>query len=70
MEEGNLQTQVMVTMFSLFAEIERELISMHTKEGLAVATPQQPSRNSLRYTLGQGLRDLCEKNDDNRCEYW
>ena len=29
--------KVMVTMFSLFAEIERELISMRTKEALAVA---------------------------------
>ena len=32
-----LQTRVMVTMFSLFAEIERELISLRTKEALAVA---------------------------------
>jgi len=33
----NLQTKVMVTLFGLFAEIERELISLHTKEALAVA---------------------------------
>jgi DNA invertase Pin-like site-specific DNA recombinase len=32
-----LQTRVMVTMFSLFAEIERELISLRTKEALAAA---------------------------------
>ena len=35
--EESLQTKVMVTMFSLFAEIERELISMRTKEALAAA---------------------------------
>jgi DNA invertase Pin-like site-specific DNA recombinase len=33
----NIQTKVMVTMFSLFAEIERDLISERTKEGLAAA---------------------------------
>lgn len=33
----DLNSKVMVTMFSLFAEIERELISMRTKEGLASA---------------------------------
>ena len=35
--EQSLQSKVMVTMFSLFAEIERELISMRTKEALAAA---------------------------------
>ena len=33
----DIQTKVMVTMFGLFAEIERELISMRTKEALAAA---------------------------------
>jgi DNA invertase Pin-like site-specific DNA recombinase len=33
----NLQSKVMVTLFGLFAEIERELISMRTKEALAAA---------------------------------
>jgi DNA invertase Pin-like site-specific DNA recombinase len=32
-----LQTKVTVTLFSLFAEIERELISLRTKEGLVAA---------------------------------
>jgi DNA invertase Pin-like site-specific DNA recombinase len=31
----NMQSKVMVTIFSLFAEIERDLISERTKEGLA-----------------------------------
>ena len=33
----DLQTKVMVTLFGLFAEIERELISLRTKEALAAA---------------------------------
>jgi DNA invertase Pin-like site-specific DNA recombinase len=33
----DLHTRVMVTLFSLFAEIERELIAMRTKEALAAA---------------------------------
>src|SRR5215510_5179216 len=33
----DLHTRVMVTMFSLFAEIERELISLRTREALATA---------------------------------
>jgi DNA invertase Pin-like site-specific DNA recombinase len=33
----NLQTKTMVTMFSLFSEIERDLISERTKEGLKAA---------------------------------
>jgi DNA invertase Pin-like site-specific DNA recombinase len=36
----NLQTKVMITMFGLFAEIERDLIAERTKEGLAAARAQ------------------------------
>ena len=36
-EKQDLQSQVMVRMFGLFAEIEHELISQRTKEALAVA---------------------------------
>ena len=35
--KNDMQTKVMVTMFSLFAEIERDLISERTKNGLARA---------------------------------
>lgn len=35
--QQNLQGKVTVTLFGLFAEIERELISLRTKEGLAAA---------------------------------
>jgi DNA invertase Pin-like site-specific DNA recombinase len=42
----DLQTKVMITMFGLFAEIERDLIAERTKEGLAPARAQgrQPGR--------------------------
>jgi DNA invertase Pin-like site-specific DNA recombinase len=33
----DIQTKVMITMFGLFAEIERDLIAERTKEGLAAA---------------------------------
>src|SRR3954465_812873 len=33
----DMQTKVMVTLFGLFAEVERDLISQRTKEGLAAA---------------------------------
>lgn len=36
----NIQTKTMITMFSLFAEIERDLISERTKHGLAAAKSQ------------------------------
>ncbi len=35
--KNDMQTKVMITMFSLFAEIERDLISERTKNGLARA---------------------------------
>jgi DNA invertase Pin-like site-specific DNA recombinase len=35
--EQDIQTKTMVTMFGLFAEIERDLISQRTKQGLAAA---------------------------------
>ena len=35
--EQDLQSRVIVTLFGLFAEIERELLSLRTKEGLAAA---------------------------------
>lgn len=35
--EQDIQTKTMVTMFGLFAEIERDLISQRTKQGLSAA---------------------------------
>ena len=36
----DMQTKVMVALFGLFAEVERDLISERTKEGLAAARAQ------------------------------
>jgi len=51
----DIQTKMMITMFSLFAEIERDLISERTKEGLARARdegkllgrPKGPGKSKL-----------------------
>ena len=53
--EKDLQTTVMITMFSLFAEMERSLISERTKAGLAAARakgkllgrPKGPGKSKL-----------------------
>ena len=52
----DLQTKVMTTLFALFAEIERELISERTREGLAKdvqrqlhgKAPRSPTRTTIR----------------------
>lgn len=69
----NLQTKVMITMFSLFAEIERDLISERTKEGLAraraagrlIGRPRGPGRSRLddhaaeiRTDLNRGVKKI------------
>ena len=43
----------MVTLFGLFAEIERDLISMRTKEGLAVARASGKRLGRPKGKLGQ-----------------
>jgi DNA invertase Pin-like site-specific DNA recombinase len=46
----SMQSKVMVTMFSLFAEIERDLISERTKEG---ADPSEGRGQAAREAQGQ-----------------
>ena len=55
--EADLQTKVMITMFSLFAEIERELISLRTKEALATAKKAGKKLGRPRGSLGQSKLD-------------
>lgn len=52
-----MKTKVIVTMFSLFAEIERDLISERTKEGLARARAQGKVLGRPKGSLGKSVRD-------------
>ena len=53
----DLQTKVMVTLFGLFADIERELISMRTKEALAAAKASGKTLGRPRGSLGKSKLD-------------
>jgi len=53
----DLQTTVMVTLFGLFAEIERTLLSLRTKEALAVAKAAGKRLGRPRGTLGKSKLD-------------
>jgi len=53
----DLQTKVMVTLFGLFAEIERELISLRTKEALAAARAAGKRLGRPQGTLGKSRLD-------------
>ena len=57
----DIQTKVMITMFSLFAEIERDLISERTKEGLARARKDGKLLGRPKGTLGKSRLDGREK---------
>lgn len=49
----DVQSKVLVTLFGLFAEIERELISIRTKEGLAAARASGKRLGRPKGKLGQ-----------------
>ena len=53
----DIQTKVMVTMFSLFAEIERDLISERTKEGITVARAKGKAIGRPKDSLGKSKLD-------------
>jgi DNA invertase Pin-like site-specific DNA recombinase len=53
----NIQSKVMVTMFSLFAEIERDLLSERTKEGLRRARAQGKLLGRPKGSLGKSKLD-------------
>ena len=57
----DIQTKVAITMFSLFAEIERDLISERTKEGLARARAEGKLLGRPRGSLGKSKLDGKEK---------
>lgn len=55
--KSDIHTKVMVTMFGLFAEIERDLISERTKAGLAAAREKGKLLGRPKGTLGKSKMD-------------
>ena len=53
----SIQNKVMVAMFGLFAEIERDLISERTKQGLAAARKKGKLLGRPKGTLGKSKLD-------------
>ncbi len=53
----DMQSKVMVALFGLFAEIERDLISERTKEGLAAARARGKLLGRPKGTLGKSKLD-------------
>ena len=53
----DLQTKVMTTLFALFAEVERELISERTREGLAKARASGKKLGRPKGSLGASRLD-------------
>ena len=58
---SDIQTKVMITMFSLFAEIERDLISERTKEGLSRARAEGKLLGRPKGSIGKSKLDGKEK---------
>jgi DNA invertase Pin-like site-specific DNA recombinase len=56
-EERNPQTQAMAKMFGLLAETDRELVSMHTREGLAAARGKGKKLGRPKGSLGRSKLD-------------
>jgi DNA invertase Pin-like site-specific DNA recombinase len=59
----DLQTTVIVTLFGLFAEIERTLLSLRTKEALAAAKAAGKPLGQPRGALGKSKLDGKKDND-------
>ena len=55
--QQDLQTKVMIALFGLFAEVERDLISERTKEGLAAAKAQGKLLGRPKGALGKSRLD-------------
>ena len=56
-EERNSQTQAMTRMFGLLAETDRELVSIHTREGLAAARVKGKKLGRPKGSLGRSKLD-------------
>jgi len=53
----DIQSKVMITLFSLFAEIERDLISLRTREALAAAKACGKQLGRPKGSLGKSKLD-------------
>ena len=53
----DMQTKVMIALFGLFAEVERDLISQRTKEGLAAARAKGRLLGRPKGALGKSKLD-------------
>ena len=62
-EERNSQTQAMVRIFGLLAEADRELVSIHTREGLAVARGKGKKLGRPKGSLGRSKLDEADRRD-------
>ena len=56
-EERNPQTQAMVRIFGLLAEADRELVSIHTREGLAAARGKGKKLGRPKGSFGRSKLD-------------
>jgi DNA invertase Pin-like site-specific DNA recombinase len=59
--QQNLQTKAMITLFGLFAEIERDLIAERTKEGLIAAKANGTRLGRPKGALGKSKLDGKER---------
>jgi DNA invertase Pin-like site-specific DNA recombinase len=59
--EQDIQSKVMITLFGLFAELERDLISQRTKEGLALAKAKGKTLGRPKGSKGKSKLDSKEK---------
>ena len=66
--QQDLRTKVMIALFGLFAEVERDLISERTKEGLAAAKAKGKLLGRPKGALGKSKLDGKEGLEPQRCE--
>lgn len=57
-EQQNMQSKVMVTLFSLFSELERDLVSLRTKEALAAKKAQGQILGKPKGTIQKSKFDV------------
>ena len=67
-DKHDIQSKTMITMFSLFSEIERDLISERTKEGLKRARAEGKLLGRPKGALGKSKLDGNEKEIKNYLE--